>query len=88
MKYQKGIKKLKLSFNQIMEILKVTFPKLYELSSVDLSHNNFTKIWGSVFTPLFSVRDFIHTSLKMKSNRGSANMDGPSEMGLDNLQTV
>ena len=71
-----------------MDFLKVIFPKLYELSSVDLSHNNIMKTWRSVFTPIFSIRDFIHTSLKMKSNRGSDNMDGPSKMKLDNLQTV
>ena len=41
----------------------------------------------SVFTPLFSIRDFIQTGLKMERNKGSYNMDGPSEMELDNRQT-
>ena len=43
-KYQKEIKRLNLFFSQIMEILKVTFPKLHQLSSVDSSQNNLMKI--------------------------------------------
>ena len=46
-KYQKEIKRLNLFFSQIMEILKVTFPKLHQLSSVDSSQNNLMKIWRS-----------------------------------------
>ena len=46
-KYQKEIKRLNLFFSQIMEILKVTFPKLHQLSSVVSSQNNLMKIWRS-----------------------------------------
>ena len=46
-KYQKEIKRLNLFFSQIIEILKVTFPKLHQLSSVDSSQNNLMKIWRS-----------------------------------------
>ena len=39
-----------------LEIPRNTFPKLYELESINYSHNNLTQIYRSVFTPLFSIR--------------------------------
>ena len=56
MKYQKGIKLLNVSYNQIQAIPKSTFPKLYELASIDFSHNNITDVGRSVFASLFSIR--------------------------------
>ena len=44
MKFQKGIKLLNVSFNQIQTIPKNSFPKLYELGMIDFSHNNITTI--------------------------------------------
>ena len=62
---QKGIKFLNLSFNQIVDIPKKSFPKLYELSNIDFSHNNITDIGRSVFSSLFSIRhlNFSHNHL-------------------------
>ncbi len=37
-------------------MLQNSFPKLYELHTILLNHNNITDISKSVFTPLFSVR--------------------------------
>ena len=56
MKFQKGIKLLNVSFNQIQEIPRSSFPKLYELASIDFSHNNITDVGRSVFSTLFSIR--------------------------------
>jgi Leucine-rich repeat (LRR) protein len=39
-----------------MSLLQNSFPKLYELHTILLNHNNITDISKSVFTPLFSVR--------------------------------
>ena len=66
MKYQKGIKILDVSFNQLSEIPRNTFPKLYELCSINFSHNNLTKIYRSVFAPLFSIRhiNFSHNHIE------------------------
>ena len=56
MKFQKGIKLLNVSFNQIQDIPRSSFPKLYELASIDFSHNNITDVGRSVFSTLFSIR--------------------------------
>lgn len=61
-----GLKFLNVSHNQIIEIPKNTFPKLYELHTIDLSHNNLTNIFGGVFQTLFSLR-----SLNLSSNQMS-----------------
>ena len=52
----KGIKVLNVSHNQMEDIPKNTFPKLFELHTIDFSHNSLTTIGRSVFTPLFSLR--------------------------------
>lgn len=59
-----GLKFLNVSHNQIIEIPKNTFPKLYELHTIDLSHNNLTNIFNGVFQTLFSLR-----SLNLSSNQ-------------------
>lgn len=51
-----GLKILNVSHNRIIDIPKNTFPKLYELHTIDLSHNNLTTIFNSVFQTLFSLR--------------------------------
>lgn len=51
-----GLKFLNVSHNQIVEIPKNTFPKLYELHTIDLSHNNVSVIFNGVFQTLFSLR--------------------------------
>lgn len=51
-----GLKILNVSHNEITSIPKGTFPKLYELHTIDLSHNNLTEIFNSVFQTLFSLR--------------------------------
>lgn len=59
-----GLKFLNVSHNQIVEIPKNTFPKLYELHTIDMSHNNVSIIFGGVFQTLFSLR-----SLNLSSNQ-------------------
>lgn len=51
-----GLKILNVSYNNIMEIPKNTFPKLYELHTIDASHNKLTNIYNGVFQTLFSFR--------------------------------
>lgn len=51
-----GLKLLNVSHNQIVDIPKNTFPKLYELHTIDLSYNNLTTIANAVFQTLFSLR--------------------------------
>lgn len=61
-----GLKILNVSHNQIATIPKKTFPKLYELHTIDLSYNNVSDIFNSVFQTLFSLRtlDLSHNSLE------------------------
>jgi Leucine-rich repeat (LRR) protein len=51
-----GLKILNVSYNAIADVPKKTFPKLYELHTVDLSHNNVSIIANGVFQTLFSLR--------------------------------
>lgn len=51
-----GIKVLNVSNNLITTIPKKTFPKLYELHTIDISHNHLTDIFNSIFQTLFSLR--------------------------------
>ncbi|KAF2906149.1 hypothetical protein ILUMI_00029 [Ignelater luminosus] len=61
-----GLKILNASHNQITKIPKNSFPKLYELHTIDLSYNNLSDIFNSVFQTLFSLRmlDLSHNSLE------------------------
>lgn len=61
-----GIKILNVSHNSITSVPKKTFPKLYELHTIDLSHNNLSDIFNSVFQTLFSLRflDLSHNNLQ------------------------
>ena len=56
---QRGIKILNVSNNLIQDIPKKTFPKLYELHTIDFSNNNLTEIGRSVFVTLLSLRHLI-----------------------------
>lgn len=51
-----GLKILNVTFNQLTVIPKDTFPKLYELHTIDLSNNLINKIAPEVFQPLFGLR--------------------------------
>ena len=55
------------SIFQIIDIPKKTFPKLYELHTIDFSHNNITQIDRSVFVNLLSLRqlNFRHNHLEV-----------------------
>lgn len=66
LKYMTGLKILNVSYNEITNISKNTFPKLYELHTIDFSHNNITAIFNSVFQVLFSLRqlDLSHNHLE------------------------
>lgn len=52
-----GIKVLNVSHNLITTVPKKTFPKLYELHTIDMSHNHLTDITNSIFQTLFSLRN-------------------------------
>lgn len=56
-----GIKILNVTHNNIKTIPKGTFPKLYELHTLDFSHNRIKSISPAVFQPLLSLR-FINLS--------------------------
>lgn len=60
-----GLKVLNASHNNITQIPKNSFPKLYELHTIDLSHNNISNIFNAVFQNLFSLRsiDLSHNNL-------------------------
>lgn len=51
-----GIKILNVTHNNIKTIPKGTFPKLYELHTLDFSHNRIKTISATVFQPLLSLR--------------------------------
>lgn len=51
-----GIKILNVTHNNIRTIPKGTFPKLYELHTLDFSHNRIKTISTTVFQPLLSLR--------------------------------
>jgi len=51
-----GIKILNVTHNRIKTIPKGTFPKLYELHTLDFSHNRIKTISPAVFQPLLSLR--------------------------------
>ena len=55
------------SIFQIIDIPKKTFPKLYELHTIDFSHNNITQIDRSVFVNLLSLRylNFRHNHMEV-----------------------
>ena len=61
-----GLKMLNASHNNITQIPKNSFPKLYELHTIDLSHNNISFIFNAVFQSLFSLRtvDLSYNSLQ------------------------
>jgi Leucine-rich repeat (LRR) protein len=65
MTFQTGIVVLNVSHNSIIDIPKRTFPKLYELHTIDFSYNNLSEIDKSVFTNLLSLRHlyFQHNNL-------------------------
>jgi len=62
-----GMKILDASYNQITDIPKNSFPKLYELHTINFRHNNISSIGRSVFMPLFSIRhlDLSHNNLEV-----------------------
>lgn len=51
-----GIQVLNISNNKLQEIPKNTFPKLYELHTIDMAHNEITHISGGVLQNLLSLR--------------------------------
>lgn len=51
-----GIRILNVSYNQIVTIPKQTVLKLFELNTIDASHNNISEIADNVFQPALSLR--------------------------------
>ncbi len=45
--------------SQLEDIPKGTFPKLFELHTIDFSHNNLSSLGRSSFTQLFSLRHLV-----------------------------
>lgn len=66
-----GLKILNVSFNQLTVIPKNTFPKLYELHTIDLSNNLIQNIASEVFQPLFGLRylNLTHNKLTELNSR-------------------
>lgn len=83
-----GIKVLNVSYNQIVEIPKNTFPKLYELHTIDFSHNNLTQIFNAVFQTLFSLRSLNFSFNAMSELKSSTLGTLPTllEMNLNDNQ--
>lgn len=52
-----GLKLLNVSHNKIQNIPKNTFPKLYELHTIDMASNEITTISNGVFQTLVSLRN-------------------------------
>lgn len=61
-----GLKVLNASHNLIHSVPRQTFPKLYELHTIDISHNNLSEIHNAIFQTLFSLRylNLSHNSLE------------------------
>lgn len=51
-----GLKVLNVSYNNLKSIPKNTFPKLYELHTIDVSHNEIKDIFNGVFQFLLGLR--------------------------------
>ena len=51
-----GLKVLNVSHNILRTVPRQTFPKLYELHTIDLSYNNISDIYNAIFQTLFSLR--------------------------------
>lgn len=87
-----GIKILNISHNAITSVPKKTFPKLYELHTIDMSYNNLTDIFNSVFQTLFSLRmlDLSHNNLESvkPSTFGALPTLLRLDMSYNNLKTV
>lgn len=60
-----GLRILNVSHNLITDIPRNTFPKLYELHTIDFAYNKINSISNAVFQTLFSLRtlDFSYNSL-------------------------
>ncbi len=56
---------LNASHNELVDVPKGSFPKLFELHTIDFSHNNISSVGRGVFGQLFSLRTltFRHNSL-------------------------
>eukprot|EP00095_Tigriopus_kingsejongensis_P011359 maker-scaffold444_size168727-snap-gene-0.34 protein:Tk11359 transcript:maker-scaffold444_size168727-snap-gene-0.34-mRNA-1 annotation:"Chaoptin" len=83
MKNQKGIRILNVSHNTLEDIPKKTFPKLFELHTIDFSHNNISEIGRSVFSPLFSLRYLTFRHNKLKTLESSTFGKLPSLLEID-----
>ncbi|ODN04661.1 Insulin-like growth factor-binding protein complex acid labile subunit [Orchesella cincta] len=92
LKFMAGIKILNVSHNELREVNKNTFPKLYEMHTVDLSWNNISKIHSAVFINLFSLRNLNMSHNSLTDLSGSAFGAVPTllDLNLDhnNLTTV
>lgn len=78
-----GIKVLNVSHNLITTIPKKTFPKLYELHTIDLSHNHLTDIFNSIFQSLFSLRTLNMSHNDLESIKPSLFGSIPTLLELD-----
>jgi Leucine-rich repeat (LRR) protein len=61
-----GLKILNVNLNVIEKIPRNTFPKLFELHTMDISYNRVRDIWNFMFKTLFSLRflNMSHNSLR------------------------
>ena len=78
-----GLKILNVSHNELERVPKNTFPKLYELHTVDLSHNRIEEIWNGVFQTLFSLRFLNLSNNNLGELRSSALGAIPTLLEMD-----
>ena len=68
---------------QIVDIPKKTFPKLYELHTIDFSHNNLSSIDRSVFVNLLSLRQLNFTHNHLETIESSTFGKIPTVLSID-----
>lgn len=78
-----GLKILNVSHNHIVDIPKNTFPKLYELHTIDLAYNNLSIISNAVFQTLFSLRNLNMSYNSLESIKSPTFGTLPTLLNLD-----
>lgn len=78
-----GLKILNVSHNSLKSIPKKTFPKLYELHTIDVSHNEIKDIFNGVFQTLLGLRFLNLSNNRLESLKSSVFGAIPTLLQLD-----
>ena len=78
-----GLKIFNVSYNQLKTIPKNTFPKLYELHTIDVSHNVIKDVFNGVFQVLLGLRYLNLSHNKLESLKSSVFGALPTLLQLD-----